>query len=553
MRGLRFTETMRGFCSTTPTDDFAAAEASGRRDGRPLEFTLTIATNDLDTFLNSPAHEAGITGQVVVPVLSPVPLKVTAGTFRLMVADPTHVHAKRMEYEMTLDGGPAGPLFFTGFKQIHDDPGADIWGDTSTLYTTIFASDRTTVKARGIQHILIPDFAKQLTTFEITGAANPLDALVGLAGFGMLFAGALYDVYGTVFARPTELNRDAPPRKRRPLKMDAPEVHSFAASDNVGLRLTRYRGGSKGPVMLSPGYGTSTLAYTIDTVDTNLPEALYAAGYDVWLFDYRASPLLPSSHTQFTLDDIAQRDYPAAVAAVLKETGAPSVQMMAHCIGSLTFLMAMMAGLQGVRSAVSSALTLFPITSLMNQIRAGLDLGSVAKNAGLTTLTTDFDPSSIPDQVIDGFLKLFPSTDTCNSAVCRRIQAIYGDVYKHAQLNDATHAALHEMFGIANLTTFNHISRIVRKGSIVDHEGNDTYLPHVDRLSIPITFIHGEENNLFLPQGSMDTLKFLALKNDAKLYQRVLLRDYAHMDCFIGRDAARDIFPTVIRALDHFN
>ena len=36
-------------------------------------------------------------------------------------------------------------------------------------------------------------------------------------------------------------------------------------------------------------------------------------GYDVWLLDYRASPDLPSSFTQFTVDDIAMRDWPAAI------------------------------------------------------------------------------------------------------------------------------------------------------------------------------------------------------------------------------------------------
>src|SRR5690606_20725259 len=116
----------------------------------------------------------------------------------------------------------------------------------------------------------------------------------------------------------------------------------------------------KGPVVLAPGFGTSVHAFLIDTVDTNLPEALFASGYDVWLFDYRASPDLPSARTQFSLDEVATQDYPAAIARVREVTGAHDVQVMAHCVGSMTFLMAMLAGLQGVRSAVSSALAFYP-------------------------------------------------------------------------------------------------------------------------------------------------------------------------------------------------
>jgi cholesterol oxidase len=335
--------------------------------------------------------------------------------------------------------------------------------------------------------------------------------------------------------------------------MSVPDVHFFKTSDDVELRLTLYQGGGKGPVILAPGFGTSTLAFSIDTVDTNLPESLFAAGYDVWLFDYRASPDLPSSRTQFTLDEVAKHDYPAAVAEVQAVSGAPTVQVMAHCVGSMTFLMAMMAGLQGVRSAVCSALTFYPVSPMANRIRAGLDLGTMAAKAGVKTLTTDFDSQKKLDVIVDSVLKLIPSKEQCTSAVCRRILGIYGDVFKHAQLNDATHQAIHEMFGIANITTFNHLSLMVRKEQIVDKDGGDTYLPHLERLAIPVTFLTGAENNLFLPEGTLKTMQTLARANDATLYQRILFPDYAHMDMYIGRDSARDIFPTIVAQLDRFN
>ena len=143
-------------------------------------------------------------------------------------------------------------------------------------------------------------------------------------------------------------------------------------------------------------------------------------------------------------------------------------------------------------------------------------------------------------------LKLVPSKEQCTSAVCRRILGIYGDVFKHANLNEATHQAIHEMFGIANMTTFNHLSLMVRKEQIVDKDGGDTYLPHMDRLAIPVTFVTGAENNLFLPEGTAKTLQTLSKANDAKLYQRILFPNYAHMDLYIGRDSARDSSRTIV-------
>ena len=95
--------------------------------------------------------------------------------------------------------------------------------------------------------------------------------------------------------------------------MPPAEVHSVPTSDGTEVRLTRYKFGNKGPIVLAPGYGNAARAFAIDTVPKNWVQYLGEHGYDVWLFDYRASPDLPGSFTQFTVDDIAMRDWPAAI------------------------------------------------------------------------------------------------------------------------------------------------------------------------------------------------------------------------------------------------
>jgi cholesterol oxidase len=546
---------MRGHVSTEVLDDYTRAEADGKRRGTPLEFTVTVSSDNLDHMLSSAAHEARIDGTIRCPSLWASPLQVSNGTFNLLTNDPDHVNARHMRYRMTGTAPDGRAYRVDGFKTIRDDSHLEIWRDTTTLFTTVteVTGGAERVIAKGVLHILPADFLKQMTTMEVMGATTPAERIGALARFGIFFAGALFETYGGVFVRSNELKPDGEARPRRPLKMSVPEVHFFRTDDGVELKLTRYKGGGKGPVMMAPGFGTSTLAFTIDTVETNLPEALFAAGYDVWLFDYRASPALPSARTQFTLDDVAKRDYPAAVAKVREVSGAPDIQVMAHCVGSVTFLMAMMGGLQGVRSAVSSALTFYPVSTMANRIRAGLDLGTAAAKAGLENITTDFDSQKKLDVFIDNVLRLVPSKEQCTSAVCRRILGIYGDVYKHDNLNEGTHRAIHEMFGVANMTTFNHISLMVRKGQIVDKEGGDTYLPHIDRLAIPVTLVTGAENNLFLPEGTAKTLQTLSQANDATLYERIVFPHYAHMDLYIGRDSARDVYPTIVAQLDRFN
>ena len=344
-------------------------------------------------------------------------------------------------------------------------------------------------------------------------------------------------------------------RVRRPLRCGEPTIYEFDTEDAVLLRLTRFEGGRKGPVILSPGFGTSAFAYTIDTTDTNFPEYLYERGYDVWVLDYRASPALASASSQFTLDDIAAYDYPAAVAKVRDVSGADSVQIVAHCVGSLTMLMALGLGLEGVRSAVASQVTLHPRGGTLNELRAGIYAGNILQALGFDTLTTEFDDDpSWGETLYDKALAVYPSGDEpCDRPFCRRVMFMYGEVYDHAQLNDATHDHLEEAFGVANMTTLRHITRILRADHAVSADGDHDYLDDVSGLRVPIAFLHGADNRLFLPEGSEITYDVLRERNGDELYTRDVIPGYAHMDCFIGKDAARDVYPVITGRLDRHN
>ena len=126
---------------------------------------------------------------------------------------------------------------------------------------------------------------------------------------------------------------------------------------------------------------------------------------------------------------------------------------------------------------------------------------------------------------------------------------MYAPLYEHDQLNEATHTALHEMFGIANMGAFDHLAEMVRKGHLVDSGGADIYLPHLDRLAIPITFIHGEENACFLPESTETTFNLLSDTNGAGLYRRHVVPNYGHIDCIFGKNAAQDVYPLILEHL----
>jgi cholesterol oxidase len=75
---------------------------------------------------------------------------------------------------------------------------------------------------------------------------------------------------------------------------------------------------------------------------------------------------------------------------------------------------------------------------------------------------------------------------------------MYASLYRHDTLTKP-HDNLHELFGESNIETFEHLALIVRKGHLVDFKGNDVYMPHFERLTMPICFISGAKP--VLPAG----------------------------------------------------
>jgi cholesterol oxidase len=555
MVGIRFTETMRGFFSPAVTDGrYEEAERLGQQNHTPFSFTLTITADDVDAFTSDPNHPAAMTGTATAPSISPDPMTVSDGVFNLFVVDPARVDTRQMRYRMRLTTTAGRPLYFSGFKTVPRDSALQAWSELSTLYITIRdgADETAPVLGQGILHILPADFQKQMRSLETPGAATLADRTRALATFGQFFSSVVWRAYGGPFAGPTVFDKDAPPRQRRPLKIDPPEVHWVTTSDGVALRLTRYRGGGKGPVILAHGLGVSSLIFSIDTIETNLLEFLFARGYDVWLLDFRASIELPASRAASSGDDVATKDYPAAVNEVRRLTGARDVQMVVHCWGSTTFFMAMLSGLQGVRSAVCSQIATHIRTPAATRIKTGLHLPSFLQALGIDSLTAYADNhEGLLERVYDGALNLYQPDvqNRCSSATCHRITFMYAPLYEHAQLNLATHDALHEMFGIANMRSFVHLERLTNAGHLVNYDGAETYMNHLDRLALPLCFIHGAKNECFLPESTALTVDALTQANGNR-YERHVIDGYGHIDCIYGAHAARDVYPIVTDYLD---
>ncbi|WP_438300004.1 alpha/beta fold hydrolase [Pseudomonas sp. NMS19W] len=562
--GVQFTETMKGYFSraftaaqSTDLKVYEAAAKRGEADNSPIDFTLTITANDLNRMIKEPEHAATIVGTVIAPALSPQPLTASNGVFNLFEQFEQQVDTRHMKYDMKLTAEDGNDYFFSAFKTVPEDNGVlNIWHDTSTLYVTLYRGPDKSgeVIGSGVMHIKPADFAKQMTTMKVLNARNERERIEGLARFGKFFAGILWESYGGVFAGDKYFNPDAPPRLKRPLDAPTPDVHFFPTEDGVELRLSRYQAGSKGPVMLVHGLGVGSNIFSTDTIQTNLLEFLCKHDYDVWLLDFRVSILLPASKKEWNGDQIAQYDFKAAIAQIQQKTGAKDVQCVVHCYGATTFFMSLLAGLQGVRSVVCSQIAADTVVATATGLKAGLHLPGMLDAIGIKSMTAYADSKEnwfnrLYDKALNGYARI-EAQGYCTNPVCHRITFMYASLYRHDTLNETLHDNLHELFGESNIETFEHLALIVRKGHLVDFKGNDVYMPHFDRLTMPICFISGAENQCYLPESTLKTYQRVCEKHGPERYSRHVVPGYGHIDCMFGKNAVVDVYPIILEHLE---
>jgi hypothetical protein len=593
--GIRFTERLTGFWADalagpkTLSDpmkrrQYEEAFERGRRAGQSLELVLTIAARDLEWTLRHPRHRFRFAGTAIVAGLPGGPGQpqtlMARGRFELFVPNPDEISTSQMRYRARLATLDGGLWLLEGFKSVRqgggvggfgedeDKPG--LWRDQTRLYFKLWQPMKGHVPPVKLGMVILSfsDFMRQLLTVRATGTSGPVEAYDTVMRFFVFFGGVLRDTYGGPFAR----SRYAPPnwydRKRR--KPDPPLTETTfrpGTKDGVELRLTRYRVGdeqqpAKSPVILAPGFGVRAASFAIDTVDVNIVEYLCAHHFEVWLFDYRASPELRSSGGAFSIDHIAEYDWPTAVDFVHQETGQP-VKVIAHCVGAMSFMMAALGKHLlpfPITNVILSQVGTHPMGSPLNELKALAHFGSLLQLFGAQSLRiTVHAADTYRRPLLDGLLKFYPTKDPCDNPVCRRVRFAFGESYRHANLNRRTHDAIIEMFGnpeatdnelkpaYASLRALRHLARILREDQIV-HEDGESYLPtgplnHV--LRFPICLLSGSRNEIFPPEGLEETQRYLR----ERMTQPVTLLavpEYAHMDCFIGARASQEVFPRLL-------
>jgi cholesterol oxidase len=208
--GVTFKEELSGYLAEVAApaigddDAYEAAEIAGRpKISVSLKLKASIA--DISQFLHNDARTAQLSGTARVVTPNLVGDFDVWGVLRLFPEgdDPA---SGRMEYNLHLlpqrapGEDPQRPrqevATLDGYKRVHDDPGPDVWRDTTTLFVTLTPQGPPKTPCHGALHMAMNRFlAAELPSFEVLGTADPARVLWALAAFNAYFFRSVQRVY----------------------------------------------------------------------------------------------------------------------------------------------------------------------------------------------------------------------------------------------------------------------------------------------------------------------------------------------------------------------
>ncbi len=360
-------------------------------------------------------------------------------------------------------------------------------------------------------------------------------------------------------------------------------------------------------ILLINGFAQSTLTFVAPELGKDcLAARLLHEGWDVWMLEYRVSPLLAASARFSTMDDIAAFDIPTGVDAVCEVLAKELIESghlppedrtedlarrlrifcFSHCVGSASLAMSLAEGFLQIehprnrrekidRLAGVSFSQFLPYVIGSTTAQARLQLGSFIHNiVGRDHLhfAAGMVAPDLMHSMLDRLFGTFGGDQPCpgesdlrvlrhDSTTCKRMAGFLSRLVDHDKLGEESHKKLDTYFGRANLGVFLHGVKCVEYERMVDYDGRNYLSDQIvsDRMDMPLLLMQGTANRLFdiesLDRTRDQINRIFGNINDADVneqgvrqYGRVStlrLKDYAHFDCTIGHLAPQEVYPHI--------
>lgn len=184
---------MKGGFSMSATEPNEGVK-QGNLAGTELAMHAHVVIDDMERFVADRDHLGGLSGSIDYPPLA-MGIPSVSGVFNLFYPtdDP---ELKLMVYELGFELNGES-YYLAGKKEVRDDPGFDLWSDTTTLYTQLHQGvDKSgPVVGAGVLTLGVTDLIKLVSTIEVIDGDSGIDKAKTIATFGHFFLGELWDTY----------------------------------------------------------------------------------------------------------------------------------------------------------------------------------------------------------------------------------------------------------------------------------------------------------------------------------------------------------------------
>ncbi|KAF5524062.1 Cholesterol oxidase [Colletotrichum aenigma] len=599
--GFGFTEVMSGFVHrddgliTDKRDTYELAYRTAKSLCESARFFLSVQAFNTKSMIKEPDHSAMLTGTFVCPTIRGSPFMVQRGDFNLFILDQKAPGTRNMTYDFDLRGVNGEKYHFHGYKVVDSSVALaplQFWKATSTLYVTISEPRRGLeagdncdehwrlgkVVAKGIMHIQPADFVSQIMTMTPTGSGLVKKAY-SAASFLTYFTRKSLSLFLAPF---TPLQY--PSVNYNGYVNDTPPTASFVivARDNVKTRMHMWE--STNPnietknLFLIPGAAVDHQIYALPTIKYNAVNYFTRAGYRVFITVHRIGQLMVAQNNWTTYD--ARLDLQACIEHIRQDYSDGNskdnkIYTIAHCMGSVAFSCGLLDGTipgSWIQGITCSQVFMNPIWSTLNmaKVMAGpIPLDKMYKMVlGNWFSCSTAKDDSILQRALNELLRLYPEErkEICNNACCHRCTLVFGRCWNHANLNEATHRQMDRFFGGVNMTQLHLLMKQGFDGHVMTN--GPLFQPlttpqNIRRLrGIPIMLFVGRDNAVLTPEATERTYEILCdtfgshgrqLDGGAPAgiqYRRRVVPGYGHLDCWMGRNAWKDVYPFVREEVD---
>jgi hypothetical protein len=127
-------------------------------------------------------------------------------------------------------------------------------------------------------------------------------------------------------------------------------------------------------------------------------------------------------------------------------------------------------------------------------------------------------------------------------------------LWNHKNLNEATHRQINRFFGGVNMTLLHLLMQIGVREVVTGNAPlfQDLTIPeNVQRLKgIPVMLFSGSDNKVLSTESTDKTYTILRDTFGIENYERHVVQGYGHLDCWMGREAYKDVYPMIREQVD---